>query len=108
MNTRFLELKTHTSAFTNKTMIIASDLRHNPIYISVYLTWMKIIIMEAIPYITILTLNICILLKVYSGSKFRNSFKNTANKNTMVKQHRQGFKKFASLQLKVCNSTLPK
>ena len=70
---KFFELKTHQSIFTKETMIVASNLRNNPTYISVYLTWMKIIIMEAIPYITIFTLNICILRKVYSGSKFRNA-----------------------------------
>ena len=55
-------------------MIVASHLRYDPIYVTVYLTWMKIVIMEAIPYMIILTLNICIMRQVYSGSKFRNSF----------------------------------
>ena len=57
-------------------MIIASSLRNNPTYISIYLTWMKIIIVEAIPYGIILTLNICILCKVYNAAKYRQSFKN--------------------------------
>ena len=72
---RFLELKTYHSMFTNETSIIASTLRNNPAYVSIYLTWMKIIIIEAIPYISILTLNICILKKVYNASKYRQSFR---------------------------------
>ena len=36
---------------------------------------MKIIIVEAIPYITILTLNIFILIKVYNAARYRQSFK---------------------------------
>ena len=72
---RFLELKTYQSMFTNETTIIASTLRNNPAYVSIYLTWMKIIIVEAIPYISILTLNICILKKVYNASKYRQSFR---------------------------------
>ena len=72
---RFLELKTYRSMFTNETTIIASTLRNNPAYVSIYLTWMKIIIIEAIPYISILTLNICILKKVYNASKYRQSFR---------------------------------
>ena len=63
--------------FSNETMIIPSSLRNNPAYISIYLTWMKIIIVEAIPYGIILTLNICILCKVYDAAKYRQSFKNT-------------------------------
>ena len=61
--------------FTNETSIIPSTLRNNPVYVSIYLTWMKIIIIEAIPYISILTLNICILKKVYNASKYRQSFR---------------------------------
>ena len=72
---RFLELKTYRSMFTNETTIIASTLRNNPAYVSIYLTWMKIIIIEAIPYISILTLNICILKNVYNASKYRQSFR---------------------------------
>lgn len=83
---KFFELKTHTSIFTNETMIVATSLRRNPIYISVYLTWMKIIIMEIIPYVTILTLNICIMKQVYQGSKFRSSFKDTRGKTEVEKR----------------------
>ena len=72
---RFLELKTYQSMFTNETSIIPSTLRNNQVYVSIYLTWMKIIIIEAIPYISILTLNICILKKVYNASKYRQSFR---------------------------------
>ena len=61
--------------FTNETSIIPSTLRNNQVYVSIYLTWMKIIIIEAIPYISILTLNICILKKVYNASKYRQSFR---------------------------------
>ena len=72
---KFFELTTHKSIFTNKTLIVGSNLRRDPLYVSIYLTWMKIIILELFPYITIFSLNICIMKKVFNASKFRMSFK---------------------------------
>ena len=39
------------------------------------MTWMKIIIIEVIPYTLIFMLNICILRNVFDGSKFREAYK---------------------------------
>ena len=87
---KFFELRTHFSVLTHETMIIGSNLRRNPVYIGIYLTWMKIVIMEAIPYVTILTLNILILKQVFDGSKFRSSFRTKskfAHQNVVVKSY---------------------
>ena len=78
---KFFELKTHKSIFRDQTFLVASALRKNPLYISIYMTWMKIILIEVFPYLLILTLNVYILKEVYSGSKFRKKF--NANTNSL-------------------------
>ena len=45
------------------TQFAATDLRLHPIYINVYVTWMKFFIVELIPYVIILVLNALIIVK---------------------------------------------
>ena len=38
-------------------MAIPTDLRTNPLYIQMYILWMKMIFVEVIPYLVVLVLN---------------------------------------------------
>ena len=68
---RFFELQKGYFIFTNETMLEPTSLRLNKTYVTVYNTWMKLIIIEAIPYFAILTLNIAIVRAILKSSSFR-------------------------------------
>ena len=72
---RFFEYKRDVFIWTNETIIVATGLRHSELYISIYMTWMKLIFIEAIPYGTILVLNIAIIRKIIQSRDFRETFR---------------------------------
>jgi hypothetical protein len=71
---RFFELEKAVFKFTNETMVEATWLRKNQIYISVYMVWSKIVFLEAIPYVTIIVLNALIIRQILRSRRFRKSF----------------------------------
>ena len=71
---RFFELERGVFIFSNEAIIKATALRRHHLYVTIYMTWMKLIIIEAIPYFTILTLNIAIIRQILSSSSFRRRF----------------------------------
>lgn len=58
----------------NQTVVIGSDLRSNQLYVTYYIFWSKFILVEAIPYFTILILNSLIIGKIYKSNQFRKRF----------------------------------
>ena len=40
---RFFELERYNFTYTNETLVRATKLRENPIYVSIYNTWMKMV-----------------------------------------------------------------
>ena len=71
--------------FSNETIIKATALRRHHLYVTIYMTWMKLIIIEAIPYFTIFTLNVAIIRQILSSSSFRSRF--TRKENNEVEMH---------------------
>ena len=55
--------------------IIQSTLRSNPVYITYYIFWSKFILVEIIPYFTIIVLNSLIMGKIYKSTRFQNRFR---------------------------------
>ena len=55
----------------NYTMLCKTSLRVNPYYAQYYIFWCKVIFMELIPYITIISLNTWIVLDIFKSYKFR-------------------------------------
>ena len=55
--------------------IVQSTLRSNPVYITYYIFWSKFILVEIIPYFTIIVLNSLIMGKIYKSTRFQNRFR---------------------------------
>ena len=55
-------------------MITNTDLRKNPVYVSLYVVWSKIIFIEIIPYFAIVIMNIFIITKITKSTRFRKRF----------------------------------
>ena len=55
-------------------IVQGTALRDNPKYIKYYIFWSKFIIVELIPYVTILLLNSKIIHKIYKSHTFRKRF----------------------------------
>ena len=60
--------------FNNKVYVKSSALRQNEIYVTYYIFWSKFILVEVIPYVTIVVLNSAIVRKIWKSSKFRRRF----------------------------------
>ena len=73
---RFFELKKAVFIFTNEATLEPTNLRLNDTYITIYNTWMRLFILEIIPYFTILILNLAILRTIMKSSNFRRKFRN--------------------------------
>ena len=59
---------------SNRTIVSGTALRSDPTYVTYYIFWSKFVLVEAIPYFTILVLNSLIIGKIYKSSKFRKRF----------------------------------
>ena len=59
---------------TNITIVQESKLRQHPVYITYYIFWSKFLLIEIIPYLTIMILNRMIISKIYKSNKFRRRF----------------------------------
>ena len=67
---RFFELeKLHLG--NGQIEVVASDLRKNPAYNQYYMLWSKLLLLDIFPFLTLVTLNILILAKVYKSTVFR-------------------------------------
>ena len=66
---KFFEITTILDPDTNNTVIVGTEMRQNPLYMSYYLVWSKLILTELVPYVTILILNSFIVVKIVQSSK---------------------------------------
>ena len=66
---QFFEMETYVFTFTNETAIRETELRKNPLYESYYTFWSKMVVMEIIPYSTIIVLNAFIVWKIVKSSR---------------------------------------
>ncbi len=64
-------------------MVLGSALRRDPVYVTYYIFWSKFILVEAIPYVTIVVLNSLIIGKIYKSSPFRKRFVVSSTEGTL-------------------------
>ena len=50
-------------------------MRRDPLYESLYTFWSKMIVMEVVPYATIIILNAFIIAKIVKSNRFRRNFR---------------------------------
>ena len=68
---------------SGKLVIESTTLRQNPLYITLYVFWSKLILVELIPYISIVIMNVVIIVKLYRSNRYRKSFyRNDSLENT--------------------------
>ena len=60
---------------------MATTLRQDPIYTSVYVVWSKLILTDLVPYFIILVLNSFIVVKIVKSSKFRAKILESRNEH---------------------------
>jgi hypothetical protein len=58
-------------------------LRTNPVYKRYYTFWSKLIVMELVPYLTLIVLNAVIVWKIRQSRTFRKSFDNTRKQKVL-------------------------
>ena len=54
--------------------LVETSLRSNKAYTIYYIFWSKFLVVELVPYLTILILNIRIIKKIYKSNQFRRRF----------------------------------
>ena len=62
---KFFENQTKLDTMSGKLVIESTALRQNPLYITLYVFWSKLILVELIPYISIIIMNVVIIVKLY-------------------------------------------
>ena len=55
----------------NTTDVRPTALRQDPAYVEYYMFWAKLILLELMPYFTILALNAVIVAKIFDSKRFR-------------------------------------
>ena len=55
----------------NTTDVRPTALRQDPAYVEYYMFWAKLILLELIPYFTILAFNAVIVAKIFDSKRFR-------------------------------------
>ncbi|CAB4054859.1 unnamed protein product [Lepeophtheirus salmonis] len=70
---RFFEVKSVRMS-TGEIALMASDLRNNPLYVQIYVFWSKFLLVELVPWFTIVILNTLILLTIMRSVQFRGAF----------------------------------
>ena len=60
---------------SDKEEIVMVAFRREPAYITYYIFWSKFILVELIPYVTIIVLNSMIMHKIHSSKKFQSKFR---------------------------------
>ena len=71
---QFFEYEHYIFPFDNQTSVQRTSMRKNAHYHLLYTVWSKFLILEIIPYVTIITLNAFIVTKIYESLKFRGKF----------------------------------
>ena len=80
---KFFENQTKLDTMSGKLVIESTTLRQNPLYITLYVFWSKLILVELIPYISIVIMNVVIIAKLYRSNLYRRSFyRNDSQENT--------------------------
>ena len=66
--TRFWEVTWQTDYYdelaTNITNVVSTDLREHKVYISVYITWLYLVVMYIVPFLCLFVFNLLIYLEV--------------------------------------------
>ena len=78
-----------------------STLRANPVYITYYIFWSKFILVEVIPYFTIILLNSLIMGKIYKSTRFQKRYRYQST--IRGRQYRGREVSFIPLGLLVCH-----
>ena len=65
------QTKLDDEAMKNVTVLETTKLRSNAMYATFYVFWSKFIIVEVIPYCTIVVLNSLIVIKIWKSIQFR-------------------------------------
>ena len=73
----------------NQTHVHGTALRSNGIYVTYYIFWSKFILVEVIPYMTIMILNLRIIGKIWKSSRFRRRFVETEDPEMTSRQKRE-------------------
>ena len=84
---QFFEFENYIFPYNNETSVQETDLRKDPHYRHLYTVWSKFLIMEIIPYVTIIILNAFIVTKIYESLRFRGRFDRTQGE---VESRRRG------------------
>ncbi|XP_059079468.1 G-protein coupled receptor daf-37-like [Tigriopus californicus] len=71
---KYFEMKIQYNAEAREAEIITTAMRRHPLYMSMYVFWSKFILVELIPYFTILICNVFIICKITKSAKFRKKF----------------------------------
>ena len=71
---KFFEVYPTYNPATNATGINVTWLRKHPMYVSVYVVWSKVILLEILPYLTIIVCNSFIIYKITKSAQFRRRF----------------------------------
>lgn len=72
-------METYTWPYNNSTDVKQTALRLHPLYEKYYVFWSKVVVMEAVPYLVILLLNVFIVREVCKSKRFRRSFETSTN-----------------------------
>ena len=65
------------------TVLETTNLRSNALYATYYVFWSKFILVEVIPYFTIVVLNSLIIMKIWKSIQFRKKLTVSNEKNTL-------------------------
>merc|ERR1712051_672304 len=77
----------HTIHFSgDQYQFYKTTLREDPYYITFYVFWSKVIFMEIIPYILIISLNGCIIRNIVSSFRFRKQFTQSSSQHHQNKK----------------------
>lgn len=78
--------------------VVTTDLRKNPVYISIYVFGSKFVLFELIPYITVLVCNVAIITKLKESSSFRRAHSFYQGRPSIVEVEGSSFRTKTSAQ----------
>jgi len=72
----------HLNQTIERVQVVPTSLRINSLYVQIYVVWMKLFIIELIPYITILVLNTIMIINIRSSAKKQQEMTLQIRENT--------------------------
>lgn len=70
---RFFEFRTGVDPETGAPFVEPTELRRSELYVQLYVVWLKFFLVELLPYITILVLNVVMIVRIRSSMKLQAS-----------------------------------